>query len=145
VEAGHAPAPAAPMRRAIVVLTGVLLVAAFGLSACSDYTKDIDAVRQDRTVTQDQTNDALALQLAGARGKVEWVGDRPDKYKDNEYIVAVTAKIERITRAGAKRQIELQFIRNRQNQQISFEQLTIDGQPQGLVGGALNLLLMQLE
>jgi hypothetical protein len=133
------------MRRAIVVLTGVLLVAAFGLSACSDYTKDIDAVRQDRTVTQDQTNDALALQLAGARGKVEWVGDRPDKYKDNEYIVAVTAKIERITRAGAKRQIELQFIRNRQNQQISFEQLTIDGQPQGLVGGALNLLLMQLE
>jgi len=133
------------MRRAIVVLIGVLLVAAFGLSACSDYTKDIDAVRQDRTVTQDQTNDALALQLAGARGKVEWVGDRPDKYKDNEYIVAVTAKIERITRAGAKRQIELQFIRNRQNQQISFEQLTIDGQPQGLVGGALNLLLMQLE
>jgi len=133
------------MRRAIVVLTGVLLVAAFGLSACSDYTKDIDAVRQDRTVTQDQTNDALALQLAGARGKVEWVGDRPDRYKDNEYIVAVTAKIERITRAGAKRQIELQFIRNRQNQQISFEQLTIDGQPQGLVGGALNLLLMQLE
>ena len=145
MEAGHAPAPAAPMRRAIVVLIGVLLVAAFGLSACSDYTKDIDAVRQDRTVTQDQTNDALALQLAGARGKVEWVGDRPDKYKDNEYIVAVTAKIERITRAGAKRQIELQFIRNRQNQQISFEQLTIDGQPQGLVGGALNLLLMQLE
>ena len=145
MEAGHAPAPAAPMRRAIVVLIGVLLVAAFGLSACSDYTKDIDAVRQDRTVTQDQTNDALALQLAGARGKVEWVGDRPDKYKDNEYIVAVTAKIERITRAGAKRQIELQFIRNRQNQQISFEQLTIDGQPQGIVGGALNLLLMQLE
>jgi hypothetical protein len=39
----------------------------------------------------------------------------------------------------------LQFIRNQQNQQISFEQLTIDGQPQGIVGGALNLLLMQLE
>ena len=133
------------MRRHLIVLLGVLAVAASGLAACSDYTKDIDAVRQDRTVTQDQTNDALALQLAGARGKVEWVGDHPDKYKDNEYIVAVTAKIERITRAGAKRQIELQFIRNRQNQQISFEQLTIDGQPQGLVGGALNLLLMQLE
>jgi hypothetical protein len=133
------------MRRPLIVLLGVLFVAASGLAACSDYTKDIEAVRQDRTVTQDQTNDALAQQLAGARGKVEWVADRPDKYKDNEYIVGVTAKIERITREGAKREIELQFIRNRQNQQISFEQLTIDGQPQGIVGGALNLLLMQLE
>jgi hypothetical protein len=132
------------MNRLLRILA-VAVLAVCPLAACSDYTKDVEAVRQDRTVTQDQTNDALALQLAGARGKVEWVADRPDKYKDNEYIVAVTAKIERITRAGAKRQIELQFIRNRQNQQISFEQLTIDGQPQGLVGGALNLLLMQLE
>ena len=132
------------MTRILRVLL-LAVAAALALAACSDYSKDIDAVRQDRTVTKDQTNDALAQQLAGARGKVEWVADRPDKYKDNEYIVAVTAKIERITRAGAKRQIELQFIRNRQNQQISFEQLTIDGQPQGLVAGALNLLLMQLE
>jgi hypothetical protein len=62
------------MRRLRLVLLGVLLVA-----ACSDYTKDIEAVRQDRTVTQDQTNDALAQQLAGARGKVEWVADRPEK------------------------------------------------------------------
>src|SRR5262245_27797676 len=123
----------------------VLFVAAFPLAACGDYSKDIEAVRQDRTVSKDQTNDELALQLAGARGKVEWVAGRPDKYADNQYIVGVTAKIERITRAGGKRLIELQFIRNRQNQQISFEQLTIDGQPQGLVGGALNLLLMQLE
>ena len=123
----------------------IAVLAAISLAACSDYTKDIEAVRQDRTVSQDQTNDELARQLAGARGKVEWVADRPDKYADNEFIVGVTAKIERITRAGAKRLIELQFVRNRQNQQISFEQLTIDGQPQGLVGGALNLLLMQLE
>src|SRR4030095_149381 len=162
------------MNRLLRILA-VAVLAVCPLAACSDYTKDVEAVRQDRTVTQDQTNDALALQLAGARGKVEWVGDRPDKdkddqyivadphklagarvkvewvgdrpdkYKDNEYIVAVTAKIERITRAGAKRQIELQFIRNRQNQRISSAQLTTDGAPQGLVGGALNLLLMQLE
>jgi hypothetical protein len=132
------------MNRFLRILA-IAVVAAVPLAACSDYSKDIEAVRQHRTVTQDQTNDELARQLAGARGKVEWVADRPDKYKDNEYVVGVTAKIERVTRAGAKRQIELQFIRNRQNQQIAFEQLTIDGQPQGLVGGALNLLLMQLE
>ena len=132
------------MNRVLRILA-IAVLAIAPLAACSDYSKDIEAVRQDRTVTKDQTNDDLARQLAGARGKVEWVADRPEKYKDNEYIVGVTARIERITRAGDKRLIELQFIRNRQNQQISFEQLTIDGQPQGLVGGALNLLLMQLE
>ncbi len=132
------------MNRVLRILA-IAVLAAFPLAACSDYSKDIEAVRQDRTVSEDQTNDELARQLAGARGKVEWVADRPEKYADNEYIVGVTAKIERITRAGAKRLIELQFIRNRQNRQISFEQLTIDGQPQGIVGGALNLLLMQLE
>jgi hypothetical protein len=133
------------MRRSLVALVGVLLIAAGNLAACSDYSNDIEAVRQARTVLQDQTNDEAARQIAGARGKVEWIAERPDKYADNEFIVAVTAKIERTTRAGGKRLVELQFIRNRQNQQIAFEQLTIDGQPQGLVGGALNLLLMQLE
>jgi hypothetical protein len=132
------------MNRLIRILFGVC-VAATSLAACSDYSKDIEAVRQDRTVVDDQTNDELASQLAGARGKVEWVADRPEKYADNEHIVGVTAKIERTTRAGGKRLIELQFIRNRQNQQIAFEQVTIDGQPQTLIGGALNLLLMQLE
>ena len=123
----------------------LIAIAVVSLAACSDYSTDIEAVRQDRTVVDDQTNDELASQLAGARGKVEWVADRPEKYVDNEHIVGVTAKIERTTRAGGKRLIELQFIRNRQNRQIAFEQVTIDGQPQTLIGGALNLLLMQLE
>jgi len=121
------------------------MLAAGVVVACGDYAKDIEAVRQHRTIADDQTNDELARQIAGPRGKVEWTADRPDKYRDNEYIVGVSARIERTTQAGAKRVIELQFIRNRQNQKIAFEQLTIDGQPQGILGGALNLLLMQLE
>lgn len=121
------------------------VIAAISVTACSDYSKDIEAVRQSRTVVEDQTNDDLARQLAGARGKVEWLAERPEKYADNEHIVGVTAKIERTTRAGGKRLIELQFIRNRQNRQIAFEQLVIDGHPQGLISGPLNLLLMQLE
>ena len=84
------------MRRRLFVLLGVLLIAA-PLAACSDYSNDIEAVRQARTVLQDQTNDEAARQIAGARGKVEWVAERPKKYADNEFIVAVTAKIERIT------------------------------------------------
>lgn len=132
------------MKRFLRILF-VAVAGAVPLAACSDYSDDIEAVRQARTVVDDQTNDELARQLAGARGKVDWEAGRPEKYADNEYIVGVTAKIDRTTRAGGKRLIALQFIRNRQNQQIAFEQLTIDGHPQGLVGGALNLLLMQLE
>jgi hypothetical protein len=123
----------------------LIAIAAISVTACSDYSEDVEAVRQSRTVVEDQTNDDLARQLAGARGQVEWLADRPEKYADNEHIVGVTAKIERTTRAGGKRLIELQFIRNRQNRQIAFEQLVIDGHPQGLISGPLNLLLMQLE
>lgn len=126
-------------------LSAILVVAAGLVSACSDYAKDIEAVRQHRTIVDDQTNDELAREIAGARGKVEWSAGRPDKYRDNEYVVGVTARIERTTRTGAKRVIEIQFIRNRQNQQIAFDELTIDGQPQSILGGAVNLLLMQLE
>ena len=115
------------------------------LAACGEnFDKDIETVRGARTLTGD-SNDQLAQELAGARGKVEWIGSRFGKYEDNEYIVGVTARIERYTRAGAKRLVELQFIYNRQTHQVAFEQLLIDGRPQDLIGGALNLLLLQLE
>jgi hypothetical protein len=131
------------MKHAARYCLGIVLLLA--VAACSDYRQDVDAVRQARTVFGDKTNDDLAREIAGARGKVEWSGGPSEKYRDNEYIVAVSARIERTTRAGAKRVIELQFIRNRQNQKIAFEQLLIDGQSQDFLSGALNLLLMQLE
>jgi len=123
----------------------VLIVFLAALAACGEnFDQDIEAVRAARTLESD-TNDELARELAGARGKVEWIGSRFEKYEDNEYIVGVTARIERYTRAGAKRLVELQFINNRQTRQVAFEQLVIDGRPQDLIGGALNLLLLQLE
>ncbi len=124
----------------------VVLLSAGLLAACGEnYAPDIAAVRAARTLVADRTNDEIALQVAGARGKVEWSAGRPEKYRDNQHIVGVDATIERTTQAGARRVLLLSFIRNRQTQQIAFEQLAIDGQPQGLIGGALNLLLMQLE
>ena len=115
------------------------------LAGCGEnFDKDIETVRAATTLT-DGSNDQLAQDLAGARGKVEWIGSRFEKYEDNEYIVGVTARIERYTRAGAKRLVELQFINNRQTRQVAFEQLLIDGRPQDLIGGAINLLLLQLE
>ena len=123
----------------------ILIAFLAALAGCGEnFDKDIETVRAARTLTDD-SNDDLAQELAGARGKVEWIGSRFDKYKDNEYIVGVTARIERYTRAGAKRLVELQFINNRQTHEVAFEQLLIDGRPQDLIGGALNLLLLQLE
>jgi len=122
-----------------------LIVFLAALTGCGEnFDKDIETVRGARTLTGD-SNDQLAQELAGARGKVEWIGSRFGKYEDNEYIVGVTARIERYTRAGAKRLVELQFIYNRQTHQVAFEQFLIDGRPQDLIGGALNLLLLQLE
>jgi hypothetical protein len=124
-------------------LLAIALVA--GLAACGEnFDADIEAVRAARSITDD-TNDELAREIAGARGQVEWIGSRFEKYEDNEFIVGVTARIERTTRAGAKRLVELQFIRNRQTDRVAFEQVRIDGRPQDLIGGALNLLLLQLE
>jgi hypothetical protein len=123
----------------------ILILFLGALAACGDgYDKDIETVRAAHTLQAD-SNDEMARQIAGARGKVEWIGGRFDKYKDNEYIVGVTARIEVYTRAGAKRLVELQFINNRQTEKVAFEQLLIDGRPQDLIGGALNLLLLQLE
>jgi hypothetical protein len=123
----------------------ILIVFLAALAGCGEnFDKDIETVRAATTLTDD-SNEQLAQDLAGARGKVEWIGSRFAKYEDNEYIVGVTARIERYTRAGAKRLVELQFINNRQTQQVAFEQLLIDGRPQDLLGGALNLLLLQLE
>lgn len=123
----------------------ILLFAALTLAACGDYSEDIDDVRQARTLFDDRTNDELAREIAGARGKVEWSANRPEKYQDNEHIVGVDATIDRTTRTGAKRVVVLHYIHNRQTQQIAFDGLDIDGRPQDLIGGALNLLLMQLE
>jgi hypothetical protein len=48
-------------------------------------------------------------------------------------------------RAGGKRVVVLEFIHNRQTEKVALDRLLVDGQPQSLVGGFLNLLLMQLE
>jgi len=115
-----------------------------GAAACGRYDSDIATVKAAKSLT-DHTNEEVAMEIAGARGKVTWSAGRPDKYKDNEYIVGVDATIEKITQAGAKRVVVLQFVNNRQTNKVGFDGVTIDGQPQDMIGGALNLLLMQLQ
>ena len=83
-----------------VALVAFLMV---GVAACGDrYDSDIATVKAAKNLT-DHTNEDVAMQIAGARGKVTWSAGRPDKYKDNEYLVGVDATIDKITQSGNKR------------------------------------------
>jgi hypothetical protein len=122
----------------------LLLVLAVLIAACGAYSRDIEAVKQSNVPTG-IVNEELAKQFAGARGKIGWSAERPEKYKANENIVLVRATIERIGRSGAKREVVLEWIRNRQTDKIDMERVLVDGEEQGMVGGALQLLLLQLD
>ncbi len=114
------------------------------LAACGGFKQDIEVVKQSDSPTG-IVNEELARQLAGARGKVAWSAERPEKYKDNEHIVLVRATIDRIGRSGAKHQVVLDWIHNRQTRKVDLERVLVDGEEKDLVGGALQLLLLQLD
>jgi hypothetical protein len=136
--------PAELSRRRLAA--GAILLLLPLLAACGEnYDPDIAAVKAAETVPG-TANDKLVDELAGARGKVTWEGGPADpRYKDNPAIVGVTATIERTTRLGEKRVIRLQFIHNRQTRQVALDGMLVDGKPQDLLAGALNLMLLQLQ
>ena len=125
--------------RALAMVLFVLLLAACGDS----FDEDIAAVKA--APAPGGNNEQFLNQLAGARGQVTWKGAKPQQYKDNPNIVEVVGHIDKTTRAGAKRQVDLVWINNRQTKQIALERVAIDGQPQSMAVGALGILLMQLE
>ncbi len=130
------------MRLGASIVTA-LLVAGL-LVGCDRYASDIVAVQQ-ATSLGDSTNEELCKELAGARGHFEWIGGRSETYADNPDIVRVTCKVDRTTSAGAKREVRLEFLHNRQTEKVVLDRVLIDGQPQSIISGMLNLLLMQLE
>lgn len=130
------------MRSAVRVLAAALLAA--GLAACDSYDDDIAAVQAAETMPG-TSNAELVNQIAGARGKVEWSAGKSETYKDNADIVEVTATVEKPAADDAMRTVVMAWINNRQTRQVELERMLIDGEPQSLVSGALNLLLMQLE
>jgi hypothetical protein len=131
-------------RRTLVLLLGVVGLGAFSLHACSRYGDDIDAVKTAESVIPGQSNEVLAINIAGARGKIEWEAAPAPQY-ENPDIIAVTAVIRRISSGGKRHQVDLMFIHNRQTRKVAFEGALIDGQKQDLLSGALNLFLLQLE
>lgn len=130
------------MRLGVAILASLL--AAGLIAGCDRYAEDIVKVRQ-ATSLGDGTNEELCTEIAGARGHFEWLAGRSETYADNPDIVLVTCKVDRTTSAGAKREVRLEFLHNRQTDKVALDRVLIDGQPQSIIGGMLNLLLMQLE
>jgi hypothetical protein len=121
-----------------------VFLAAGLLAGCDRYAEDIVKVQQ-ATSLGDSTNEELCKELAGARGRFEWTAGKSDTYADNPDIVLVTCKVDRTTSSGAKREVRLEFLHNRQTEKVALDRVLIDGQPQNIISGMLNLLLMQLE
>ena len=131
------------MRRTPIL---VLLLCAIGvgLGACDRYGDDIDAVKHAESVIPGKSNEILTIDIAGARGTVDWKGGPAPQYQSDD-IVGVTAVIKRISTNGNRHQIELDFVHNRQTKKVAFDGALVDGKKQDILSGALSLFLMQLE
>jgi hypothetical protein len=129
--------PATAFGRAAAFLAVALL------AACGGYDSDIAAVQQAES-TPGHTNQAWVNDIAGARGHVEWSAGKAAAYS-NPDVIEVVAKIDRPSPSGAGHKIELHFLHNRQTEKIALDNVVVDGKAQGVIGGALNLMLLQLQ
>jgi hypothetical protein len=130
--------------RRLLILLLLFCSVGVGFAACNRYGDDIDAVKTADTVVPGTSNEVLAIDIAGARGTIEWQGGPAPQYQSAE-IVGVTAVIKRVSATGKRHQIDLDFIHNRQTKMVAFDGALVDGQKQDLASGALNLFMMQLE
>jgi len=133
----------ARLRRALFFLVAIGFIAT-GLVGCGGYGDDIDAVQTASSVVPGKSNLDLVTAIAGARGTIDWSGGPAPKYQSDQ-IVSVTADIKRIGGTGVRHEIVLSFIHNRQTKKVAFDGLTVDGRPQDLISGALNMFLLNLE
>jgi hypothetical protein len=126
-----------------VLSRAAAVIAVALLAACGSYSSDIDAVKKAEA-TPGTTNEAWVNDIAGARGHVDWSAGKAAAY-NNDDIVEVVAAIDKPAASGGSHKIELHFIHNRQTQKVALDNVLVDGKSQGLLGGALNLLLLQLQ
>ena len=122
----------------------ILIVACVGsIAACSPFGDDIDAVKDAETAGI--RNEDFIQSLVGDEGKVEWSARRWEQYPKNSSIIFVEATVEKQTRDGKKRKIVVQYAYNRISESTSLHDILVDGQSQGALGGALQMLLLRLE
>lgn len=129
--------------KSLLIIATVILALPM-VTACDSYKEDIATVQAAESVVPGRSNDAVAREIAGARGSIQWKGEKAARY-NNDAIALVTADIERVGQSGEAHKVQLEFINNRETRKVAFEQAYIDGKPQSLLGGALTLFLMQLD
>ena len=122
----------------------IFVVAVAALTGCDRYADDIDTVKRAESVIPGKNNEALAVEIAGARGTVEWKGGPAPKYESDQ-IAGVQAVIRRVSANGNRHEIVLEYINNRQTKKVAFDGAMVDGKKQDMLSGALALFLMQLE
>jgi hypothetical protein len=113
------------------------------LAACSPFADDIDAVKEAETAGL--RNEEFVQRLAGAEGKIEWSARRWEQYPKNSSIILVEAAVDKQTRDGNRHNIVVQYVYNRIGEEARLYDILVDGRPQGILGGALQLLLLRLE
>ena len=122
----------------------ILIVALVGpLAACSPFGDDIDAVKDAETAGM--RNGDFVRRLAGAEGEIDWSARRWEQYPKNSSLIFVEATVEKQTRDGKKREIVVQYVYNRVSARASLQDVLVDGQSQGVLGGELQMLLLRLE
>ncbi len=122
----------------------VVIVACLGaLVACSPFADDIDAVKEAETAGL--RNEDFVQRLAGDENTVDWSARRWEQYPKNSSIIFVEAAVEKQTREGKTRKIVVQYVYNRVSERTSLHDVLVDGQSQGILAGALQMLLLRLE
>ena len=124
------------VRRCIMALQ---LAAVFLVAGCENYEPDILAV-QRAAILPGLTNEALVLDMAGARRPVQWAGDSTDQ----DDVVEVVATINRVGKAGKRSAIELHYTHNRQTGDVTLDRVLLNGKRQDLASGAINLMNLNL-
>lgn len=125
------------VRRFVLIIP---LAGALALLGCDSYKSDIAAVKRAQ-ILPGETNEELAMDLAGARASIEWSAEHAKQY-DSDDMVAVTVTINRIGQFGKRSQVDMVYIHNRQTKQVTFQELRLNGQRQDMLSGILNPTLL---
>lgn len=113
------------------------------LVACSGYDEDIAAVQ--RAKTGSIANKELMERLAGKRGKVTWSGRKLVESSNKSDTILIEAIAKRAINERKPHEIVLQYTYNRLTKRTALYEVLMDGEPKGVLGGAAQLLLLQLE
>lgn len=137
--------------KSILLMSVLCLIIGF-LAGCTVYSSAITDVQNTVMVGQTTSIGEGVNTIAGVSGSATWSAFKPEvykgsgkpsKFKDN--VVIVQADIEKATRQGVHRTASLQYAYNRDNKQVELVAIEVDGKPQSLMLGVMELGLFTIQ